>query len=199
MPDSVGNILERFRIEMGLFLIGVICLLGGIFWQRISGAIPQGEFEVIAADIPMDGVATSGGGLIIDISGGVTSPGVYTLPAGSRIEDAITRAGGISEKADVQAVALAVNRAERLKDGQKIFIPLQGQKDELGVVAGGHAQTININTASQSELEELKGVGAVTAQKIISQRPYADISELVEKKIVSQKTFETIKTQLSVW
>lgn len=199
MPGFLSKTLERYRVECGLVLVGVVCIFGGIAWQRLSAVIPRGELEVLSAEIQKDEVATTAGGLIIDISGGVVAPGVYSLPAGSRIEDAISKAGGLSQSADLETVALAVNRAERLKDGQKVFIPLQGQKDEFAVVHDSGRLKININTASQSELEGLKGIGAVTAQKVIAQRPFADITELVEKKILSQKVFDAIKEQLAVW
>lgn len=138
----------------------------------------------------------------IDIEGAVVNPGLYELPGRSRVEDAIVAAGGLTGEADEERIALTLNRAAKLVDGGKIYIPIKGESSTLYDVSvnssGSLERLVNINFASQSELEALPGVGPVTAQKIIAGRPYQTLDELVAKKAVGQSLFEKIKPQLAL-
>lgn len=142
------------------------------------------------------------GTIQIDIEGAVVNPGVYELPAGSRVENAIVTAGGLSEEADEELLAKTVNRAAKVVDGGKIYIPIKGESSTLYDVSGNSSgsleRLVNINSASQSELEALPGVGPVTAGKIIFNRPYQTLEELISKKAVGQSLFEKIKPQLAL-
>jgi len=120
--------------------------------------------------------------LVVDVVGKVAKPGVFTLPPGSRIVDAIAAAGGALADTDLTALDLA----RKLSDGQEIFVGVPppsgaaamsaggvvGDGSDVGADAGaGSADLIvNINSATQAELETLPGVGAVTAQKILAWR-----------------------------
>lgn len=145
--------------------------------------------------------------LIIDVSGAVKNPGVYRLAFGSRVDDAIEAAGGMTKDADLEKIAATINRAARVSDGSKVFIP--GKKNEpstSGVSANQSGSdpssttvvTVSINSASLVDLERLNGIGPATAKKIIAGRPYARIEELVEKKAISQNLFEKLKIQLTL-
>jgi len=143
----------------------------------------------------------------IDIQGGVMTAGVYNLKEGSRMADALSAAGGLSADADREYLAKYLNRAAKLTDGQKIYIPsvgdatggqsLSNSSTSLGSIPG--QKTINLNTASQAELEALPGVGPATAGKIISGRPYQTIEDLKNKKVVGSALFEKIKDLISVF
>ena len=138
--------------------------------------------------------------ILVDIEGAIVLPGIYRLPFGSRVDDALGAAGGFTKDADTEAIARSINRAAKLADGAKIYIPAIGQdqaSDEAHLSAG-IAAFININTASQSELESLTGIGLVTAGKIISGRPFLRLEELVEKKAMSQSLFDKLKDQLTL-
>jgi len=144
--------------------------------------------------------------ITVDVEGAVERPGVYNLPSDSRIQDALIAAGGMNEKADRDRISKGLNLASKLTDGAKIYIPYLGDPIvSLGTVGGGDnvlgsaSNLININSASASELDKLSGVGPVTAEKIISNRPYGDVSDLVSKKVVSQKVFDGIKDQISIY
>ncbi len=136
--------------------------------------------------------------ILVDVAGAVVRPGVYSLPASSRISDAIEKAGGITEEADTVHIAQVINKAQVLQDGQKVFIPL-AQADPVIKSSDTQGSLININTASASELEDLPGIGEVTADKIITNRPYTTLEELVSKKAISQSVFEKIKEQISLY
>lgn len=136
--------------------------------------------------------------IFIDIEGAVTEPGVYTLPADSRIKDVVERAGGLSDTADTTRIAQTINLAAKATDGMKLYIPSVGETVVIPASnsEGGTSEQININSASSSELESLPGIGEVTAGKIIDNRPYGAIEELLEKKVVGNSVFEKIKSDI---
>lgn len=144
----------------------------------------------------------------VDLAGSIMNPGVYELPEGSRISDALALAGGFSALADRDWVEKNINRAAKVIDGGKIYIPKTGEFSQssnlsplgnLSDLSGSASiQKININISSQLELESLPGIGPVTASKIISFRPYQTIEELKSKKITGNAIFEKIKDQITL-
>jgi len=157
--------------------------------------------------------ASSSGSLrhyIVDVNGAVVRPGVYTFPVGSRVVDAVKQAGGFSPEADQEWIALTINQAQLLTDGMKIFIyskdrnkavqTVSGQTTVLGASAVSNSSNsiYSINRATLSELDQLPGIGAVTGQKIISNRPYQSLDELITKHVVSQSVFEKIRERISL-
>lgn len=138
----------------------------------------------------------------VDVSGAVNQPGVKVLRVGDRVEDAIKAAGGFTNQADSNYVAISVNMAQKAQDGDKIFIPAKDQfTDQMAnsqtiatsksiptnvpTAAGGK---VSLNHASASELDTLPGIGSTYAQRIISSRPYTSIDELCSKNIFRSKT-----------
>lgn len=158
----------------------------------------------------VSGVMTSRG-VVVDVAGAVVKPGVYTLSIGSRVDDALTAAGGLTKNADTAYVTKILNRAAKVTDGGKIYVPKVGE-DETSYIVGSNIQRgdtshnlsgsanglVSINRASQSELESLSGIGPATATKIISGRPYQTINEVVTKKAMSQSLFDKLKNQLTL-
>lgn len=145
--------------------------------------------------------------ITVDVSGAVTKPGVYSLGADSRVEDAIAAAGGLSGEVDNDRLAKVVNRAAKLSDGSKIYIPKVGDTQTSSNIVTGRDpvsdsltshNSISINAASQSDLEALSGIGPVTAKKIIDGRPYTTLEELVAKKAMGQALFDKLKAQLTL-
>ena len=143
---------------------------------------------------------------MVEVSGQINKPGVYNLSAGSRVEDVINAAGGLTSEADTEFVEKRINRAARLSDGQKIYIPSEEENSKIpnsqnsnNEILGVLDNLININTASQSELESLWGIGPVYAQNIIEQRPYSSVEELLTKKIIKQNVYDRVKDQISVY
>lgn len=142
--------------------------------------------------------------IMVDVGGAVLKPGVYQLPEGSRVKDALISSGGISASADRNYLAQTINAARPLNDGEKIFIPLfvtgaQIQGTSTQTVLGESNKIININLASTSELDTLPGVGEKTASKIIAGRPYVQIIELLEKKVVGQAVYDKIKDLIATY
>lgn len=137
--------------------------------------------------------------IVVDVEGAVINPGVYSLTSKSRILDALAAAGGLSEDADRDWVEKNINLAKKVTDGVKIYIPRTGEQilSETASTIGGTGPVMNINTATPTDLDSLPGIGAVTSQKIIDGRPYGQIEELLNRKIVGQATFDKIKDKIS--
>ena len=183
------EILEKFKIPIALSLVGLVLIIGG---SILSLKKPTQK------SFPKESLIQEQKSILVDVSGAVSNPGVYSLPEGSRVEDAIKAAGEILQEANQEYISKSLNLAQKISDGSKIYIPFEGEQG--GVVAGvsGNSQTqININTSSQGELESLPGIGPVTASKIINGRPYSAIEELLNKKVVSKAVFEKISGQIS--
>lgn len=141
--------------------------------------------------------------LAVDIEGQVRNPGVYKLKQNSIVQDALIASGGLSATADREWVAKNLNLALKITDGQKIYIPKIGETGIVSATSNNEvlgtsisSSLININLASETELDLLPGVGPVTAGKIINNRPYSNINELLDKKVVSQKVFDNIKDKI---
>lgn len=146
--------------------------------------------------------------IIVDVAGAVTNPSVVTLPEGSRVYEAIEKAGGLSQEADISGT----NRAEVLTDGQKIYIPtkqeLSALQQESGALsfyshqAPSVSTLVNINTADSETLQQLTGVGPATAEKIINYRntngKFKNIDEIKNVSGIGEKTFEKFKSKITV-
>lgn len=186
--------LQRFKVPIALSLVGVVLIIGGIITSGLTKTKPK-EYP---KESLIQGSQTS-----VDVSGAVKKPGVYKISGEVRIEDAIKAAGGFSEDANGDYISKYINLAQKLSDGAKIYVPKTGEQISAGTtssVAGTSvAAKVNINNASQVELEALPGIGPVTASKIISDRPYGSVDELLSKKVVSKSVFEKIKDQIVIY
>jgi competence protein ComEA len=144
--------------------------------------------------------AADGGELVVDIEGGVNSPGIHRLPGGSRVADALAAAGGYAEGADLAVAARSLNLAAAVVDGQQIYVPVLGETAATGGDGTGSG-LVNLNRASQSELEALPGIGPVTAKKIIDARaelPFATLDELVAREVLTARQLEQIADLVTV-
>lgn len=184
-------------------LLGVVSIiLVGLAMILLVKSVQTAFPIVFSTDTNVASVAGSMTEIMVDVSGAVTSPGVYSLRAGARVEEALTAAGGIAKNADNQWIAKNINRAMRLTDGVKIYVPevgeLQTSHNIISIEKIQDGSFVSVNNANQSELESLAGVGPVTAQKIINNRPYASLDQLVDKKAIGQSLYDKIKNQLSL-
>jgi competence protein ComEA len=143
--------------------------------------------------------------LIVHITGAVPRPGVYALAQGSRVQDAISAAGGFLADAE----KTGINLARALEDGEQLDIPyMEGASPViLDVTAAvteisSSAELININFASQAELELLPGIGPTTAQKIIAYReqngPFLTTEDIINVPGIGPGTYERIKDLITV-
>jgi len=136
--------------------------------------------------------------LVIHIVGAVKSPGVFTLLEGDRVLEAVEKAGGFSE----DALRDAVNLAARIYDGQQIYIPREGEEIPPALLQGNQTQKININTATQSDLETLPGIGPAKAGAIIQDRekngPFKSVEEITRVTGIGEKTLEGIREFITI-
>jgi competence protein ComEA len=137
--------------------------------------------------------------LVVQVSGAVTHPGVYSLPAGSRVADAIDAAGGYSADVDPRLAEKQLNLAARLVDAQVVMVPRRG--DGMTVAESSAAGLVNLNTASAAELDTLPGVGPATASRIIAAREekaFGSVEDLVSRKVVTAATLAKFRDQVTV-
>jgi len=162
-------------------LIGL--LAAGILW--LAASRPRGE-AVTLLPSPTPGMVT------VYVSGAVATPGVYSLPDGSRIEAAVQAAGGFLPGAEQDQV----NLAEPLKDGEQVEIP--------GIIDISHvnAGRVNINTATAEELDALPGIGPTTAQAIVDYRlqngNFQVVQEIQNVPGIGPATYDLIKDYINV-
>ena len=155
--------------------------------------------------------AEGGAEIVIYITGAVKNKGVYGLEEGSRITDAIDKAGGLTEEADIDTI----NLAYLLEDGMKIKIPTKKETEqnksnteittkESGIEEAktNNNKKININTATQEELDSLDGIGASTANKIIEYRnengKFKTIEDIKNVSGIGESKFKNIKDHITV-
>lgn len=200
-----GETLKKFwkktdRLDKGLlifFVIGAILVINSLFRGILAGR--QVQIEYLESDKTTDLGRSSG--ILVDIEGAVISPGVYQLPADSRIKDLLVLAGGYSELADRSYGEKNLNLAQVLKDGQKIYIP--ELSDTPGNPGYGEAKTtankVNVNVASVSELDTLWGVGPARAETIVKNRPYATMEELISKGGMTKQIYEKNQEMISLY
>ena len=188
-PDGPQRQNQRLRLTVvGFFFAGLFLLALGAGLFLFRGTTSDKDIEIISATD-----SESAGEIIVHVDGAVTRPGVYKLKADSRVNDAINAAGGLSGSADQSKI----NLAAKITDGQKIYVPKIGESTTSikgsTSTTGTTSEVINVNTASESELDKLPGVGPVTAAKIIASRTYSSLEELLTKKAVSSSVYEKIK------
>jgi len=145
--------------------------------------------------------------LIVHVTGAVNKPGVYSLPPASRVGEAIDLAGGLADDAD----ASLINLAQLVEDGEQVWIPYQIHQDvveeQSDIVGAEPAQSrandlININTATQIQLESLPGIGPAYAEAIIQYRlengPFEKIEDIQDVKGIGPITFEKIRSLITI-
>lgn len=146
--------------------------------------------------------ATSQSEIYVDICGCVYNPGVYKLKSGTRLFQAVEKAGGLTPAADINSI----NQAEEVYDGQKILIASKNEVDE-GIYTGqatseATSSKININTSDLTQLQNIPGVGPSTAQKIIDYRTtsgrFKSIEDIKNVSGIGEKTFEKMKEYITV-
>jgi competence protein ComEA len=195
----------RFLMVGILILSGVACTAWGTWLFFTPTQVPSLIVDEPLLTLEPDKVSQ----LYIDVSGAVEQPGIYTVNDGERVAAAISAAGGLSFRADQEYVHSTLNLSARLKDEQKIYIPFEGERPATALIDepssnSPMSQTTNdndlvsINTATESQLDELPKIGPVTAEKLINSRPYSAIEELVSRKIISQSVFDEIKALIKL-
>ena len=142
--------------------------------------------------------------ITVDVKGAVKSPGIYDLPVGSRVHDAVQKAGGLTEEADSKSL----NLAQKISDEALVYVPTKGEEAASQQAASGTTPStskekkINLNKASLEELKQVKGLGGKRAQDIIDHREangkFKSVDELKKVSGIGAKTIEKLKDYVTV-
>jgi competence protein ComEA len=181
----MNNSLTRYRPYIAMLLLFSIVLAGTIWVMR------RPEPPALTVITPTPRPTATIAALMVDVRGAVAKPGVYTLPAGSRVQDALAQAGDLLPNADTRSL----NPARKINDGEQIYVPLVGEATALPPTSGKGVQStpatktpigkINVNTATLEELDLLPGIGPTIAQRIIDYRnENGDLKHLEDLKNV---------------
>ena len=174
-------------------VIAVAVIVIGARWIRSSGTGSSGGTELsFAADSAHEAEGTRD--VVVHVAGAVERPGVYRLPAGSRVTDAVRRAGGFARGANHDAI----NLAARLSDGQQVVVPRPGAP--AASAAEAQSGPISLGSASVEQLDQVEGIGPVTAQKIVEFRDQhgglSSINQLDEVDGIGPATMQTLRSAL---
>ena len=140
--------------------------------------------------------------ITVDVKGAVKSPGIYDLPVGSRINDAVQKAGGLTDNADSKSI----NLAQRISDEALVYVPTKeeatSQESQSNTSNNKENKKVNLNKASVEELKQVKGLGAKRAQDIIDHREsngkFKSVDELKKVSGIGAKTIEKLKEYVTV-
>lgn len=187
-PSRDGNKLSRRTL---VIILGALLVLAGVGGFRYAGFLMR---DTAAADSPALRAAQDDGGLIaVHVKGAVEEPGLYWLEAGSRVNDAVLAAGGALAEAGLDNV----NLAAVVSDGSQLYVPFA---DESGEAVSG---PLNINTATQAQLEALDGIGETKARAIIEYRDshgdFASVDQLIRVEGIGDATLDKIREQICVY
>lgn len=205
------KIFKRYKIEF--FLILAACIATLISFSLYLQENKEDKLPPSTVAQEPEIKESSGEIIYIDIAGSIDKPDMYAATPGSRLKHVLDKAGGLSDDADFLYFSRNFNLSRLLQDQEKIYIPsrdevMNGLFKEEFLIQNSNLSIntietsvndqiittkININSATLEELDTLPSIGQVTAQKIIDNRPYTTIEDLVLNKVVSQTIFEKIK------
>ena len=149
--------------------------------------------------------------LVVDVEGAVAHPGLVHVPTGGRVGDALTRAGGFAANADLTRTAAELNLAQTVTDGLKVVVPTIGQASvgadtderpparDIGSPAG--SRPLDLNQATEAQLDTLPGVGTATIAKIVAARqsaPFTSTEDLRTRKIVGDAAYQKLTGLITV-
>lgn len=197
---------ELSRAQLAVYAaVAVAMLLLGAKWIRAGEATEPAAFESAGAEAAAaEGDAATfepaSSKLVVHVAGEVSKPGVYRMPADSRVTDAIERAGGVTRG----AVADAINLAAKLADGQQVIVPAKHPAPASAPGGAGPAGAddgpISLGSATAEQLETIEGIGPVTAGSIIEFRDeqggVASVDELDEVSGIGPATMEALRSRL---
>ena len=173
---QLPEISRRQALVLALLVLALLVLAGKLIGSKHSPAPAKANARLLGA------AAKSHALLYVDVSGAVRRPGLYRLPDGSRVNDALVKAGGATRAADLTLV----NRAAPVTDGEQVLVPVKvsaaAAPAAMGSSGAPTSGPVHLNSATLEQLDALPGVGPATAQRIIDYRtkngPFKSVDEL---------------------
>ncbi len=192
MPElSRSQVVVYGAVAVALLMVGARAIRA-----EESGRSFAVEAGTEAAGAGGFSVSSTAGDVVVDVTGAVRRPGVYRMPTGARVIDAIERAGGAAGGAALEGI----NRAARLADGQQVVVPEAGPTGVVVAGAAGGEGPISLGAATAEQLEEIDGIGPVTAGKIVEYRDQhgglASVEQLDEVSGIGPATMESLRARL---
>lgn len=178
--------------------IAVALLLVGARWIRSAdaGGPAAGGVNESPTAGPSAGIQIDGEDVVVHVAGAVGDPGVYRLPTGSRVTDAVERAGGAGARAALDSV----NLAAELADGQQVVIPARSGGVAAATAGGEATGPISLGSATLEQLDTIEGIGPVTAQNIIDFRAenggVSSVEDLDEISGIGPATMEALRSSV---
>ena len=177
--------------------VGAVVAAGFLAGVR-HGAPEPIDLPLAAAEAPPPVATTRPSLLQVHLAGAVRQPGLYQVPAGFRVGDLINAADGLARDAD----AAAVNLAERLRDGQQVYVPAVGEQPAIGTPGAGPGRLIDVNTATATQLSELPGIGPSLAAAIVAFRsehgPFSSLDALEEVPGIGPSKLSQLRSHATV-
>jgi competence protein ComEA len=191
MPElSRSQVVVYAAVAVALLLVGARAIRGegGTDATFASGAADSGSKSF--------SISGQSGDLVVDVTGAVQRPGVYRMPAGSRVNDAVVRAGGPAPRAELEVV----NLAARLADGQQVVVPERVAGASVAANGATEDGPISLGTATAGQLEEIDGIGPVTAGDIVKFRDehggLSSVEQLDQVPGIGPTTMESLRERL---
>jgi len=189
---------SRRRLGIGAVVVLVIAALAVTVGIGILRGAMAPVDEVVVDQTPAPAV-TGSADLYVHVSGAVRAPGLYVLPAGARVVDAIAAAGGFAEEADRNAV----NLARTLDDGEQLPVPRAGEAPPAGAVAPAPADgLVDLNSADAAQLETLPRIGPALAERIIAWRDdnggFTSVEDLLAVPGIGDTMLESLRDLVTV-
>ena len=186
--------MPMFKKSLVVLLVLVVAALGGTMYGYYT------EQETLALDAGTEPPPEPPRSVTVYVSGEVKKPGLVTLPEGKRVADAVNEVGGVIETADIDRV----NMAALLEDGMQIRVP-ENQRfgNRAATPVGKDADgLININTASEKELQELPGIGPAMSARIVEYREangnFKKVEDIKKIRGIGNAKFEKLKDKVTI-
>ncbi len=210
--EAIIEKIKEYKIIVICTCLGL--LVGGFFLLKPAPQTPvketnlQAEVAAVSKDSVSEKEEKEGSVeqdlITVDVKGAVKAPGIYDLPVGSRVNDAVQKAGGLTEQADSKSL----NLAQKVSDEALVYVPTKGEEAASQQAGSGAPSStskdkkVNLNKASLEELKQVKGLGGKRAQDIIDHREangkFKSVDELKKVSGIGAKTIEKLKDYVTV-
>lgn len=209
VADATGVTPARL---VGGGVLAAAALVGALWLLRAPADPVEVSLPFASTTAPLMATTTSSTApstLLVHVAGAVVMPGVHEIPAGSRVMDAIEAAGGLAPTAD----GARINLAAPVADGERVYVPVDGEDPPPAVVGGGTASgsgasdgasagPVNLNTADAAALDSLPGVGPATAAAILEHRDriggFSAVEQLLDVRGIGEAKLEQLRPLVTV-